>query len=283
MKFLKSLSKCLVLGFGSLSLCGILAVGVVGKVYEKQAIQLYAKIRDELNKEDNKGIFGKIKNVIKEIKNFDVTKNIDDLKLKFVEIKGFLSSNTSENNNTNNIGSLIKELESIKQTIENNKNLTSLPIVNAYNSEDVKKNLDKAINELKTIQQNTNQIISQIDTNINNFEGSIKEYLDKDSELLRQVDQYTDQINNIYFKISNWMQDATPESIQGYYSLSTTLMIAIPATVLGIGILGSFSSWLKYRNIDGKLYSKNKNKAEKEAIKHIRKIMNKYPSIKNKI
>lgn len=282
MKFLKSLSKFIILGFGSISLCTTLGLGIAGKVYEKQAIEFYKKVRDELNKEDNKSIFSQIKNAIEEIRNFDVTKTIDDLKLKFVEVKNFLG--VDNNGNSTNIGTLISQLESISKAIEENKGLVDkLPKeVVGNTSREIKQKLDQSINDLKNIQTNTNSIITQIDTNLTNFEGPIKEYLDKDSNLLRQIDQYTDQINNLYSSVSNWMQNTNPNDVEKYYGLTTTLLIAIPASIIGIGLLGLFSGWIQYRNIDGKLYSRNNIKAEKEALNHIKKLENKFPKLKNR-
>lgn len=281
MKFLKSLSKYIILGFGSISLCAILAGGTAGKIYQKEAIELYSKIRNELNKEENNDIFSQIKNLIKEIKNFDVTKTIDDLKLKFNEVKSFLGANPN-NNNANNITSLITQLEEIKKNI-NDYNGSLSQQFTGFSIDQVKQKLDQAITELKTIENNTNEIIKQIDTNINNFEGPAKEYLDKDSPILNKVNNYTDQINNIYSNIANWMNKSTPENINSYYDLATTLMIAIPATILGVGILSSFCCWIKYNNIDGKLYSRNNEKGQKEAIDHIKKIVSKYPSVRRKM
>lgn len=266
--FFKSLPKWIILSTGTIALISIASVGVVGKVYQQKVMAAYQEVQTAINKPENETIFTKIKQAILQIKNIDVSATIDEFKGQLGNIKLFLSLNISNNSNT--LGNFVSQLQTWKSLLESNQSI----IGNA--SQATINQINNAITSITNIGNQSNTIFAHIEKEVGRFEGPIKQYLDKNSNVLHQIDYYTDQANSIYKTISSFTKQTPVETVNNYYSIATTTMIAVPATLLGLSFLSFIIFNIFYKNIDGKYYSRNRTKGLKQAKKHIEILSRKF-------
>lgn len=264
MRFLKSISKWLIITFGSISLLTIMGVGAAGIHFKPQVIEYYTKIRDETQKEDNKNIFTNIKGLM------------NDLETKVNDSKGTIDGlMTSADQQIANLSNIITQLENAV----NNQN----PIVQTFSSSSTKEDIKKLIQDLKNAKTSLETSVNNIKNDINGPNGAIGT-IDNFFRPGGEADTITGYVNtaeNIFGKVSNVFAETPPDKFESYYSTITVVLTAVPAAILGIGIIGSITGSIFYKKVDGKLV--RRSKAKQDLANHIKKIVKKYPDILSQV
>lgn len=263
MRFLKSLSKFLIITFGSISLIAIMGAGAAGIYYKKDALEYYSNIRNETQKEDTGNIFTNIRTIMDNLKN-----NVSSSK---GQIQNLITTAETEINNLTN---KITELENA---------INNGTYVAKASTNQAQENIKQLIESLKQVK---NQLQTSINNVKNNIEGengvitTIDNFFKQDGPA-DKINGYVTQGENIFNSISNIFAQTPPDKFENYYSTITISMTAIPAIILGFGLIGSIAGVVCYKKVDGKLVRRSREK--QDLANHIKKIVKKHPDILNQI
>lgn len=140
----------------------------------------------------------------------------------------------------------------------------------------IKNNLQSIINQLNETFKQANSIVGEIIKNKDLILNAVdvKQIQDIINNVVTTIDKFASSVNNV-------LVQATPEKVNKYYDEISKIMLTTSGVIIGLVVVGSIFSFVLYKKIDGKLVSRFK--AKKEAEKHLRKLLSKYPQIANEL
>ncbi len=260
MRFLQSLSKWLIITFGSISLIAIMGVGAAGIHFKKEAIEYYTKLRDETQKDQNKNIFTDIKTLMNDLKT-----STSGTKEEFDKLM------SSAEQQMTSLTTTINELEAAVNNGSSTAKFAS--------SQSTQENLKQLIQTLKSTKESLQTSINNVKNNIGGESGAISKIEDffKPNGSADTITNYVNQAEGIFNQISNVFAQTPPVKFENYYFSVVVSLTAMPAVILGFGLIGSVTGAMFYTRVDGKLV--RRSTAKKELATHIKKIVKKYPDI----
>lgn len=157
------------------------------------------------------------------------------------------------------------------------------------NGNDSLKTIQENIKELETKADSINdestktqikEMISKIETSVKTIQDNILN--DNNEQTIKDsVNKFVEVANDVSSQIESYAQDITPQKFSETYETVTVSMTTVSATVLGIIIATSIIQFLIYKKVDGVRVRRSKVKSD--LVKHVNKILKKYPSVKNSL
>ncbi|MDE5949386.1 MAG: MG_279/MG_280 family protein [Malacoplasma sp.] len=210
---------------------------------------------------------------------------LTDIETKLVEFEDMLTNpDSSVNDVINKVKSFV---ETTKTTLDNQRSQLN-EMANKLNelaqkesNSSVKQSLTEAVSQINNLikligspDDNTTDsvygIINEI-IKITEQNGSLDEMKDKLLSLFEQANSYINPINDY---LTSWDENRVNQT----YDTTTTVLLAVGATLLGLAVFGAVLSLILYKRADGKLV--NRFRSKKEVIEHVDKILKKYPDVK---
>ncbi|MDE5767110.1 MAG: MG_279/MG_280 family protein [Malacoplasma sp.] len=210
---------------------------------------------------------------------------LTDIEAKLAEFGNMLSDpNSSVNDVINKVKSFV---ETTKTTLDSQRTQLSEmatklnDLAQKENDSNVKQSLTEAASQINNLikligspDDNTTDsvygIINEI-MKITEQNGSLDEMKDKILSLFDKANSYINPINDY---LISWDENRVNQT----YDTTTTVLLAVGATLLGLAIFGAILSLILYKRADGKLI--NRFRSKKEVIEHVDKILKKYPDVK---
>ena len=190
---------------------------------------------------------------------------------------GIINTTEQVKEGLNSAKNLVHEIftegqESLKTS---NSDLNSLEnqVNNIQNDSDAKKQIQELIQNIKTaikiIEDQIGATKSDGSTNNNQseIEGSINKFIDTTTDVDNKIQEVAGNMSSTQFS--------------EIYETVTVSMTVVPAVILSVIIVTSIIQLILYKKIDG--VRVRRSKAKSDLVKHMNKILKKYPDLKNDI
>ena len=190
---------------------------------------------------------------------------------------GIINTTEQVKEGLNSAKNLVHEIftegqESLKTS---NSDLNSLEnqVNNIQNDSDAKKQIQELIQNIKTaikiIEDQIGATKSDGSTNNNQseIEGSINKFIDTTTDVANKIQEVAGNMSSTQFS--------------EIYETVTVSMTVVPAVILSVIIVTSIIQLILYKKIDG--VRVRRSKAKSDLVKHMNKILKKYPDLKNDI
>lgn len=190
---------------------------------------------------------------------------------------GIINTTEQVKEGLNSAKNLVHEIftegqESLK-TLNSDLNSLENQVNNIQNDSDAKKQIQELIQNIKTaikiIEDQIGATKSDGSTNNNQseIEGSINKFIDTTTDVANKIQEVAGNMSSTQFS--------------EIYETVTVSMTVVPAVILSVIIVTSIIQLILYKKIDG--VRVRRSKAKSDLVKHMNKILKKYPDLKNDI
>ena len=133
---------------------------------------------------------------------------------------------------------------------------------------------------MKQLAKEIRDASAAVSTGIDNVNGEVGSIVN--NGIVEEIKTFLNTVKTDYLpKVNKITNDITPEKFSEYYGFTSTVMVAVSGSILGLGLLSGLLTFAFYKNVDGKLVRKTSQK--NELTNHVKYILKKYPEIKEKI
>lgn len=178
-----------------------------------------------------------------------------------------------------------KEVVTEYTSLRNNTLLPALDnLKKAVNNGTVEQIFTNTNNQLDTIKDDLNKIeqtyptskddVDKIITTINNIQSDVLNDQNK-----QEIETLVSDVNNVSSQLESFLDNLTPQKFTKTYDDVTISLTAVSATILGVIILASIVQLALYKKVEGVRVRRTKVKSD--LVKHMDKILKKYPNLKN--
>lgn len=154
----------------------------------------------------------------------------------------------------------------------------------AVNNGTVEQIFTNTNNQLDTIKDDLNKIeqtyptskddVDKIITTINNIQSDVLNDQNK-----QEIETLVSDVNNVSSQLESFLDNLTPQKFTKTYDDVTISLTAVSATILGVIILTSIVQLALYKKVEGVRVRRTRVKSD--LVKHMDKILKKYPNLKN--
>ena len=251
----RKLTKTIVLSVGTVILGAVCAVGGAGLYFKEDAVKFYTQIRNEVTSMSStldNGI-DQFNKTISEVQTLP-----ENLKTEFAK-------------HQKDFGDIAAKLEQQASELEKN------PIIPSTWKT---KNGSQTAQQLRDLATKIKEASNAINTGVNTIAGQVDSVTN--SQIVEQIKTFLNTVKTDYLpKVNQITTEVTPEKFSEYYGFTSTVMVAVSGSILGLGLLSGLLTYAFYKNVDGKLVRKSSKK--NELTNHVKYILKKYPEIKEKI
>ena len=235
---------------------GVAGLGIAAKKFQPQVVDGYQTVVDSVKNETIPKAFDSVK------------ESVDKISTNFPEYADEINKYIDSLNET--LINLNEEITKIESSLISSGTSDTDPLM-------------KLLKTLKESQVSTQKSLEIIQSQLKNTTDFINGQLDKnDAEsLYSQINNTINQLEKTYDSFSKQINLLPTDSFSKAYGLIADLLIIIPSVILGLGIISWITTKIFYKNVDGKLV--RSVGAKKELTKHVKKIIKKYPDIKEEI
>lgn len=248
----RKLTKTVVLSVGTIVLGAVCAVGAAGMYFKEDSVKFYSQMRTEvqsISKSLESGI-DQFNQMIDKVETLP-----GELKIEFDKHK--------------------QSFEDIAQKLEEQANQ-----IGKQNPPLLSTGTSTTSEELKQLAKQIRDTSTAISAGIDNVNGEVGSIVN--NGIVKEIKTFLNTVKTDYLpKVNIITNDITPEKFSEYYGFTSTVMVAVSGSILGLGLLSGLLTFAFYKNVDGKLVRKTSQK--NELTNHVKYILKKYPEIKEKI
>lgn len=128
--------------------------------------------------------------------------------------------------------------------------------------------------------QSINDMITKIEESVKNIQDSVLSDANE-SQIKNSVNDFVDVANNVSGEIESYAKDISPQKFSETYDVVTISMTAVSGTILGTIIVTSIIQMMIYKKVNG--VKVRRSKVKYDLVKHMNKILKKYPNLKNSL